>query len=1056
MSHAHQPNEAIFLERYALLNPAQREAVDAIYGPVMVIAGPGTGKTEVLAMRIAALLRSDAQINPYEILCLTFTEEATVAMRRRLLQIIGEDAHKIHIYTFHAFCNQIIQTNLEYFGIRDLKPISDLERMEILYDIIEKLPEDNALRRLKGNLYYDARYLKSLFDLMKTEAWTPDRINEAIDFYLQDIRERDEFKYKRGNTKKGIKPGDLKEEQIKKEEEKMKRTRAAAAIYYIYQQRLNELGRYDFNDMILWVLKAFKEHPDFLRRQQERFQFLLVDEFQDTSGAQSELLYLLADYWDEPNLFVVGDDDQAIFEFQGARIKNITEFYEKHKQAIKVIVLKENYRSSQNVLNPAMDLIRHNEDRLIRRLSELNLDKNLVAANPRFQQEQLPAVEVRSYYNQIHEDVGIVLEIEKLQAQGVPLSQIAVLYAQHKQSENIISLLEKKGIPYYVKRPVNILELPLITQVLDILQYLVTELKRPFSGEYILFRILNAPFTHIDPLDVAALYLEIQKKDCKHKHWRYLMQDSLWLETLGLKKPTPIHRLGTLLENLLRQMQALTLPMLLEHIFYEGGIAAYILESDNQIWNMQVLYTFFSFVKEETEKQPRMSVSTFLEMIDKMNAENIPVPIQKISGTEQGVRFYTAFAAKGHEFEYVFIIGANKNFWEGKTGGHRGFSLPDTLTQEKYEEEKSPQEEVSRRLFYVAMTRAKKYLYISYAENDNKGKPLEPSVYVDEISHEQDRKACIVPPEQLTENIIRSLLPDPPVSIALAREELLKRRLESYVLSVSAMNLYIKCQLSFYYEKILGVPQAKSDTLGFGTAIHYALEQYYKKMIDSPERTFPGLDFLLLMFKKSMQREESSFTQLQYERRMELGIKLLTEYHASQMADLRTDVKIEAEYKIYKVIVEGVPLLGNIDKIEINGTKCKVVDYKTGSPDRALTKELSPPSDDNPYGGNYWRQMVFYYLLISHYPQTKGYTMTEGVFEFIEKNREDKYVKFTVPILEQDIYLLKRQIKEVYARIMNFEFDKGCGKEDCYWCNFSKRYSLSKPFSLIPQEDEER
>src|SRR5690606_11276108 len=369
MSHAHQPNEAIFLERYALLNPAQREAVDAIYGPVMVIAGPGTGKTEVLAMRIAALLRSDAQINPYEILCLTFTEEATVAMRRRLLQIIGEDAHKIHIYTFHAFCNQIIQTNLEYFGIRDLKPISDLERMEILYDIIEKLPEDNALRRLKGNLYYDARYLKSLFDLMKTEAWTPDRINEAIDFYLQDIRERDEFKYKRGNTKKGIKPGDLKEEQIKKEEEKMKRTRAAAAIYYIYQQRLNELGRYDFNDMILWVLKAFKEHPDFLRRQQERFQFLLVDEFQDTSGAQSELLYLLADYWDEPNLFVVGDDDQAIFEFQGARIKNITEFYEKHKQAIKVIVLKENYRSSQNVLNPAMDLIRHNEERLIRRLS---------------------------------------------------------------------------------------------------------------------------------------------------------------------------------------------------------------------------------------------------------------------------------------------------------------------------------------------------------------------------------------------------------------------------------------------------------------------------------------------------------------------------------------------------------------------------------------------------------------------------------------------------------------------------------------------------------------
>ena len=141
-------NETLFLERYNKLNAQQKEAVNTVYGPVMVIAGPGTGKTEVLSMRIANLLRSDAQVKPYEILCLTFTDEGTVAMRRRLLQIIGEDAHKVHIYTFHAFCNSIIQSNPDYFGLRELMPVSDLERMDMVYEIIKELPEGHLLRRL--------------------------------------------------------------------------------------------------------------------------------------------------------------------------------------------------------------------------------------------------------------------------------------------------------------------------------------------------------------------------------------------------------------------------------------------------------------------------------------------------------------------------------------------------------------------------------------------------------------------------------------------------------------------------------------------------------------------------------------------------------------------------------------------------------------------------------------------------------------------------------------------------------------------------------------------
>src|SRR5580700_3955083 len=141
-------NESLFLDRYSKLNDRQKEAVDYIYGPVMVIAGPGTGKTEVLSMRIANLLRSEAQVQPHEILCLTYTDEATNAMRRRLVQIIGPAAHKVNIHTFHAFCNNVIQNNSEYFSMRALQPITDLERTEMLYKMLEELPQGHPLRKL--------------------------------------------------------------------------------------------------------------------------------------------------------------------------------------------------------------------------------------------------------------------------------------------------------------------------------------------------------------------------------------------------------------------------------------------------------------------------------------------------------------------------------------------------------------------------------------------------------------------------------------------------------------------------------------------------------------------------------------------------------------------------------------------------------------------------------------------------------------------------------------------------------------------------------------------
>lgn len=1045
-------NPELFQSRYNNLNERQRDAVDSIYGPVMVIAGPGTGKTEVLSMRIANLLRSEAQVQPSEILCLTYTDEATNSMRRRLIQIIGTAAHKVNICTFHAFCNNVIQANSEYFSMRTLQPITDLERTELLYDILEKLPQGHTLRKLSGNIYYDANRLNRLFDLMKREHLRPADIELAVDTYLADIPNREEFIYKKSG--KGYKKGDVKQALIDDEVRKMSITRAAASLFDTYTERMKEMGRYDFNDMIIWVLDAFAANPALLQSYQERHQFILVDEFQDTNGSQSELLNLLTSYWEDPNIFVVGDDDQSIYEFQGARIRNIIDFYEKYKETIRIVILPHNYRSSQAILDKATATIQYNRQRLIHQLQELNLDKNIISALPRFKdgKETVTPV-IKVYNNPLHEEANVVTQIEQLHENGVALNEIAVLYAQHKQADNIMALMERKGIPYSVKKPVNILELPLVQQIINILQYLDAERKKPFSAEAILFEMMHAPYYGIAPTDIAMLSLYIQnnrQKDHGLGYWRVLLGKELLLESLDLASVAALRRLGKNVEHWMTQQTSLPLPLLVEKIVYESGIVAHLLATKDHIWNMQVLHTFFEYVKEVHTRNAQIKPADFLRMIDRMQDENIALPIQKVIQNENGVKFYTAHGAKGNEFEYVFLVGCTKKYWEDKRGGSSEYKLPDTLTKTNDDSDKTYKTEVARRLFYVALTRAKKHLQVSYAEQDNQGKPLEHSLFIDEISTPEERNVATMQPEQLMKHMEWAMQPVPEVRIEIANRQWIERCLQQYTMSYTTLSKYLKCPLSFYYESILKVPYLKSDALAFGSAVHYALERMFKLMKER-KGVFPEKEEILNIFNTSMYVESEAFTPIQYERRMEQGHKIISEYYDNYIHQFSTNV--EVEFKIPRYSLDGVPVTGKIDKIEFDGDTCTVVDYKTGDPDKSAFAQTAAPNDKEPLGGDYWRQMVFYKLLIENY-QEKSWKVNIGMFDYIEKGRNtNEYKRVYVPMYEQDEQIVRAQVKDAYSRIMNHEFDKGCGKETCHWCNFAKQYELVRPAEFVEIDD---
>ncbi|MCC6186566.1 MAG: ATP-dependent helicase, partial [Chitinophagaceae bacterium] len=778
-----------------------------------------------------------------------------------------------------------------------------------------------------------------------------------------------------------------------------------------------------------------------LQHYQERFQYILVDEFQDTNGAQNEILNLLTNFWgDAANIFVVGDDDQSIYEFQGARIKNIVDFYEKYESEIKVLVLNQNYRSSKAVLEKAMLSIDNNKQRLINSLSKLALTKNIESALPRFQNEAVVAPIITSYEHPIHEAVAIAHQLEGLQKSGVSLDNVAIIYAQHRQANYLIQLLERKGIPFTLRKSINVLHEVLVQQLLRIFTYLSQESTRAFSGEPLLFQLMHSPYFGIAPQDIAQLSIYINSKEAKDKqikHWRQLFAHEMLLSSMELPSLKQILKLARALDYWMQQLQVLRLPMLLEKIVHDSQIVDWCLKGNNANWDTQVLTSFFEFVKNIATKET--TIDDLLAIVARMDSEGIELPLMRIVQQKNGVQLYTAHSAKGLEFEHVFVIGCTSDFWEKKSGNTGTIKLPDTLTRTVDEQDNDYKIEVARRLFYVAITRAKKHLQISYPRQKQDGKQLTESVFITEILN-GDMVAAQEVTDQIYADVQVLLQPVTDGYIALVDRSIMEQQLEQFAISASSLSKYLTCPISFYYENVLRIPVAENDTMAFGTAVHYALERAFKEMQKSTDKSFPPIADVLGFFRYKMQGKEIAFTELQYERRLQKGVELLTQYYTDNVATWQRDVQLEA---MLQTTIQKVPIKGRIDKIELLAeNQCRVVDYKTGNPDQKHTKEnLAAPNEANDFkGGNYWRQMVFYKLLIEGQPFNK-LQVGEGIFEYLEQNKAGTYTHRII-ILPQDEETVKAQIINTYDRIKRFEFDKGCQDPDCKWCNFVAEHNI--------------
>lgn len=1030
-----QLQEEKFNQLYHKLNPQQQKAVDSIEGPVMVNAGPGTGKTQILALRIGSILKH-TDTNPANILCLTYTDNGAIEMRNRLLAIIGSAAYNVRIHTFHSFCNEVIQDNLTWFGKLNLAPIGDLEEIDLFYRLIDGIDKDSPLKRFRGEVYYEKDRLKALYSLMKKEAWSPAYLNEKIDVYINELPTKEGFFYKR--KYKEFNAGDPKPAAIADEKEKMEMLRAAVNLYPRYNEMMAAQSRYNFDDMILWVLEAFAKNTHMLLDYQEKFLYFLVDEFQDTSRSQNLLLQYLTGYWETPNLFVVGDADQSIFSFQDANVENIIEVEKKYAASLTKIDLINNYRSTQNILNAAHRLVAHNTVRTV--LPEN--DKPLTAANTSLQALAIEPV-IAAYTNAAQEAIDVALQIEALIKSGVSGKEIAVIYRNHAQVATLITILEEKKIAVNTRRKTDLLQLPFIQNILYILNWISREKYIPYSADDILFQLLHADFFSLSALEIAKLSMSVNAKNRGSKEdiysLRRLMAEATAPKADLFSQPNgqSVKEVSDTLEALVKASGNTTLQQLLEAVIQKAGVLSYVMQSSEKPWLMQVLNAFFNHLKDENKRNPELTLEEWLANLETMKKNRLSIPLYKITASDEGVNMVTAHGAKGSEYAHVFVIGCTQNIWDdSNSAGSRTYKLPDNLVSNHGA---AASLEESRRLFYVAVTRAKTHLQVSFTMKDEKDKDLVKSTFITELLEGSDLTVTAkqVPDGLLADYVLLQFAEKARPEIELVEDQYIDQLLKKYSLSVTHLNNFLNCPLRFYYQNLIRVPAAKNESMAFGSAVHWAIERLFVKMREN-NNVFPPKEELVADFNWHMKNNREAFTPEAFKLKTDYGDKILPAYYDYHVN--RWNKIVLVEKAVRNVTVQHIPINGKLDKLEFNGKQVNVVDYKTGKYANAK-KKLFSPGEKEPNGGDYWRQAVFYKILLDN-DRSNDWQVVSTEFDFIEPVNED-YKTEKIEVTPADITTVTQQITDTWQKIQRREFKTGCGKADCEWCNFVKSNKLA-------------
>lgn len=1065
-----------FSTRYKHLNAAQKQAVDTIDGPLLVIAGPGTGKTELLSMRTANILQKTDTL-PQNILCLTFTDSGATAMRERLSQIIGPTAYKVAIHTFHSFGTEVINQNNQYFYQgADFKPADELAQHEILTSIFDELDYTNPLASKLADDYTHRSDAARVISELKQAGLTSDELVHIIQANesVLDAIEKDLaaiFAGKIGTTmlaslvplaqkvaalpQPALPPGitplanilalsmahafdeavesgkttsitawrnqwmekNEAGEFVFKDRKRYSKLRAMSHIYYAYLTRMEQAGLYDYDDMILNVIHAMELHKDLRFNLQEKYQYILVDEFQDTNLAQLRILFDLTDSptGDAPNIMAVGDDDQAIYSFQGADINNIHRFSDKYP-GFRSIVLTDNYRSAEVILQAARAVIVQGSERLEQ---TMGLDKQLTAhATP-----SQPSVTLHELSHSSVERSWIAAQIRQTIDQGTPPETIAVLARHHKELVALAPYLIDAGIPVSYERRENILDSPVV-QTLELIARVITAIA---DGEHEeanahLPELLAHPMYGFSAESIWRLSLASSRN---HLSWLETMMTTAafkpfaeWIisqASMVTREPMELmidRLIGVPTETVGDEIVGFASPMY-GHYF---GDTARDHHPSTYLDSLEALRTVRDHLREYKPDETLL-LPDLLDFIDAHRRLGTRITtVRRATTATSAVHLMTAHKSKGLEFNHVFVVGAIDSAWGERVRSRSrliGYpaNLPLAPSGGNYDER--------LRLFYVAMTRAKQSLTISYSAADDLertqllasflvGTSLEPIVEQIQIT-----KKDAVHDQVLAWHDRLTTAPTDDM------KTLLQPTLDSYKLSITHLNNFIDITRGgpshFLLNNLLRFPQAKSSNASYGTAIHRTLQKAHNHLTATGERR-PIEDILGDFINELHDQHLPPDDEALFAKR---GADSLSSFLRTCYGDFAPGQKTELSFGNQGVVLGSAILTGSLDVATIDGDKLTVTDYKTGKPSR----DWQGKTDwEKIKLHKYRQQLMFYQLLTQHSRDYAKYSFERGVLQFVEPDAAGRVHALDAHFTSEELADFTKLIQAVWRSITSLDF----------------------------------
>jgi DNA helicase-2/ATP-dependent DNA helicase PcrA len=894
------------------LNPEQKKAVTHGDGPLLIIAGAGTGKTTVVTERIKHLI-SSSKAHPQEILALTFTGKASREMEERVDMSLPYGVTQMWISTFHAFCDRVLRNEAVNIGLDSgFKLMTEAET--ILFFRKNLFRFELTYFRPLGNPTKFIGDMLQHFNRLRDEDISPSQ-------YIDWVKAQSALRQSSGQAKLKFQ-----KEKAVREEEKDKYHELASA-YRTYEELKVKEGVMDYADLISQTLKLFRSRRTVLKRYQEQFKYLLIDEFQDTNFAQNELAILLAG--PRKNITVVGDDDQAIYRWRGAAISNIIQFRTRFPDA-KIIVLTKNYRSTHEILVRAYDLIQHNNPDRLEVKEKIEKKLECMRRKRGSQVETLFVDRVENETDEVAKQIKNVKgkrKNEKGEEQEYEWKDFAILVRANSHAEPFTRALSRRGIPYQFLGPGQLFRQP---EVKDLIAYL--KVLANFEDNVAMYRVLVADWLNISARDVASLIIFTRKfgrslfESCElvshGPPTEGEKRKQIEMPVVSKDTEEKVQRLVHTLHRHLGLVKKETAGQILYYFLQDTGL----LEKLTQYTSVKDeraaanIAKFFDKLKTYEVDHDDASVYAVVDWIDlSMNLGESPIASDTDWSENNAVNILTIHSAKGLEFPIVFIVNLVSGRFPSNERSER-IPIPDALVKEILPSGDYHEQE-ERRLFYVGMTRARDRLYLTGARYYGEGKrerKISPFVS-DAIGREAAQLMELHPAQKNQQLALLEWERTPEV-----QAKPLTRRPVPY-LSYSQLATFTTCPLQYKYRYILRIPVPPSAALTFGSTIHRTVKAFYERVKKGDHPTKQDLLSLL-------EEEWSSvgFGDKVYEEKMKRQGKLLISgFFEKGFDSTRIPKDLEQSFKIK--ITPQVTLVGKIDRVdEFPDGSIEIIDYKTG------------------------------------------------------------------------------------------------------------------------------